>query len=385
MHEPVILKPLALADSESIVQSGIMIRGTLFALLTLSSIVLCAAVDTRSDSAEKLSTTSGDILDMSGFSWAENLCFDSSGKNMFVSDAVGDTIWRIFESGGVYKRVAHLTGFSALGLARTEVGGNEVMVAAVKFSMFNRTLVYFDPTRPDFYQLVLPGSKTGYNGLGVYQKTGKIYSASEGLFIPSLGNVWEIDPETRKATAIISSLNGADGIYIDQERGLLYASEVLTHKMVVYDLESRKVIRHFQVSGIKSIDDFTLSTDGQTSTLNVFCMCVVPPFLCCCCVSFSSFVSCLPSVYLSTYFIWRRILYMVYVVRVIYTNCFVFFSLLKYNLCSFRRRLSRQKSVCSPFKRTTNTGQDHHFHQLRCHVCPTRRGRIVQNLFSVRH
>ncbi len=75
------------------------------------------------------------VLDMSGFSWAENLAFDANG-NLFVSDATTGKIWRIFlpPNANSYSRTLHLSGFDGcLGLVASEDG--QQMFSAVKVSI----------------------------------------------------------------------------------------------------------------------------------------------------------------------------------------------------------------------------------------------------------
>jgi sugar lactone lactonase YvrE len=117
-------------------------------------------------------------------------------------------------------------------------------------------------------------------------KTGLLYTASEGYFIPGNGEVFEIDPTSGKVTSIMSGLMSADGAWIDQERSLLYVSEVVLGRVIIYDLVQRKQIKKYKaplsalnfysppnrlqvvqlmsIISLEMLDDFCLSQDGNT-------------------------------------------------------------------------------------------------------------------------
>ena len=56
-----------------------------------------------------------------------------------------------------------------------------------------------------------------------------------------------------------------DGVALDAQRGLLYVSEVWspTHTVLVYNVSAEVMARELQPSGVASLDDFTLSRDGE--------------------------------------------------------------------------------------------------------------------------
>ena len=202
-------------------------------------------------------------LEVSGFSWVENLAFDGRG-NLFVSELNRGEIWRIRPDGsGGYRTELFLEGFvKVLGLAATPDGGE--MYANAKLADGSYALIRFDPEVPGGWDLVVPLPKLG-NGL-VVEQSGLVYTACEGSFFPGDGVVYEIDPSSGTWSEIMNDLWAADGVALDQDALLLYVGEVVSGKIWVYDLASRQNLGFFQgVSGRKLewVDDFTLSDDGE--------------------------------------------------------------------------------------------------------------------------
>lgn len=76
--------------------------------------------------------------------------------------------------------------------------------------------------------------------------TGFLYTASEGYFIPGNGEVYEINPATGAVTSIMSGLWSADGAWIDQQRQLLYVSEVVRGNVIIYDLVQHKIVKKYK-------------------------------------------------------------------------------------------------------------------------------------------
>lgn len=75
-----------------------------YALLLAVSSVAAAVVGggvpstTTSATGTTVSTTAGALLNVDGFTWAENLAFDGLGS-LFVSEAVRGELWRIYPCG----------------------------------------------------------------------------------------------------------------------------------------------------------------------------------------------------------------------------------------------------------------------------------------------
>lgn len=78
------------------------------------------------------------------------------------------------------------------------------------------------------------------NGLALHFKTGILYATTESNFIPglaisapyflrllALGKVYRVDPRTGSVSDFAIGLWSADGAWIDQDKGLLFVSEVI--------------------------------------------------------------------------------------------------------------------------------------------------------------
>jgi len=102
------------------------------------------------------------------------------------------------------------------------------------------------------------------DGLAVHERTGLLYWANQGKFVPNHGAVSEVDPHTGSVTQIIHG-SFTDGAAIDQERGLLYVSETLSpsHSVLVYDLVDRAVVGRIHPRGVTALDDFVLTHSGS--------------------------------------------------------------------------------------------------------------------------
>ena len=210
------------------------------------------------------STAYSAVVNVDGFSWAENLVFDHEG-GLFASDATTGEIWRIALAGsGEYERTLVASGFSgALGLAFLEDGG--LLYAAVSTS---------DDDAP--YQVVSIDLHTSVtttivslpytpNGLEADPATGLLYATTEGNFIPGQGEVYEINPETTEYATVMSGLWAADGAAIDVENRRLYVGEVISGWIHILDLDSGELLPSFR--GLKGtrlqfLDDFEVLPGG---------------------------------------------------------------------------------------------------------------------------
>jgi hypothetical protein len=154
LNKPILLLLL----SSIVVASSSSSSSTMMASsLSLVSLALCAIVATvLVNNAVALP-----MLDISGFSWAENLAFDNSG-NLFVADAVTGKIWRIYldPSSNTYKKTLHINaGFKgALGLAVTQ--NNSQVYCNVKLDpelhsdIGSYAIIAFNPSIAGSYQFV---------------------------------------------------------------------------------------------------------------------------------------------------------------------------------------------------------------------------------------
>jgi hypothetical protein len=132
-----------------------------------------------------------------GLTWLENLVLDPSSKSLFMSELVMGRVWRVqMQADGTYARSLWLSNFTEiLGLTKDtnkpgliygvgSINSENVVFRASSYEANNFTV--FATT---------PENHVG-NGFGCHYATGKLYTASEGNFLPGTGSVYEIDPDT---------------------------------------------------------------------------------------------------------------------------------------------------------------------------------------------
>jgi len=106
------------------------------------------------------------------------------------------------------------------------------------------------------------------NGIRIHEATGRLYTSTEGTFLPGSGAVYEIDPSRPwggQASVVATNILPADGLWIDQDRALLYVGLLPSAEVWTYNLTARAVVGTFP--GLKhagcelllcAMDDFTL-------------------------------------------------------------------------------------------------------------------------------
>jgi len=246
-----------------------------------------------------------------GFSWAENLvCVldpgRASGASLFVTDSQRGDVLRVdwvraerARSGHYAQPILHPASadFSLMaGIAWNKRTGQLFVLANVRPSEP-------EPSEPEPFAimtgLLSPGLRTRRehcvileldafaeppaaaadtytvvahlerkclgDGLAVHEKSGFLYVASQGDFLPRNGVVFEVDPVSGSVRPIITNAFSTDGAFIDQEAGLLYVTESLSpsHSVLVYSFAQRKVIKRIYPRGVSALDDFTLTADGH--------------------------------------------------------------------------------------------------------------------------
>mmetsp|Transcript_13522 Transcript_13522/g.38429 ORF Transcript_13522/g.38429 Transcript_13522/m.38429 type:complete len:305 (+) Transcript_13522:42-956(+) len=202
------------------------------------------------------------VLNMTGFSWAENAAFDNVG-NLFVTDSVQGKVYRIFlnEEGSDYVRALHLTFKKCNGIVF--VPGDDLMYA-LAVTPDGPTLVSFSSQVPEQYESVAALPTLG-NGLVYDEPSDSFYATTEGNFIPGAGYIFRI-LKTGKAYAVVTGLNAPDGAQL--LNGQLYVSLVLGAKMFMYDLvdpdHPRLRCDYNAPDNVVSIDDFCFSRDGTS-------------------------------------------------------------------------------------------------------------------------
>lgn len=214
-----------------------------------------------------LQCTGYPVLNITGFTWAENMAFDGKG-NLFVSDTDVGAVYRITLSadGSTYEKYKHISeGISKInGLA---MGSNPNILygsAKLKPSRTNWLIEINTNTPNDFRPLVeLPVLG---NGLAYNNETGILYTTNEGNFLPGNGKVFLIDIVNNSTSVVAEDLEGADGCDIDLLRQYLYISEVLGGRVIRYQINPdhsiTELLRYFAPS-MKMLDDFCLSANGS--------------------------------------------------------------------------------------------------------------------------
>ena len=209
-----------------------------------------------------------------GFSWAENLAFDGRG-NLFVSDCNRGQIVRLSHNAttGVVEKNLWGSGFKKfLGLTFAP-GAPETLFAVGVQSNGQGAVAEVSTLRPDTYAVIANISHMP-NGLARDNATGAIYTTSEVDFIPELGHVYRVAPARNGSAAAVATfadkLWGADGAFIDPASGLLYVSEVLEAKVLVYNLTTAagaggKSAAEFKAPAMKSLDDFCVFRQSAAS------------------------------------------------------------------------------------------------------------------------
>jgi sugar lactone lactonase YvrE len=220
-------------------------------------------------------------LIFSGFSWAENLVFDGLGS-MFVSDAVKGELWRLSlcQNGTEYCGEIHFKNSDEIiqfgGLEVTPTG--ETLFAGVTFADKSTGLVSMStsPRKRSAYEIVTK-TKNQPNGLSCDWSSGNCYYTDEGTGSEEGGSVTAINLNTQTETMIRSQIPGADGAWIDAATKKLYVGELLSLKIVVFDLSTAEALPVFlgEYDGMSSLptvrhmlDDLTVSSvsaDGDVT------------------------------------------------------------------------------------------------------------------------
>lgn len=214
-----------------------------------------------------------------GFAWAENMVCVAARAALFVTENKRGELWRITWDGSRYNQtllVSASVDFRLLaGLAADADGhlfalgnrhnnafaedGGKCVLVEVNTSEACATSC----AAP--YRIVSTLSRPCL-GDGLTVDATHFYSANEGDFVPLRGRVVRIG-RSGSATAEVLVDHGFadDGVALDAQRGLLYVSEVWspTHTVLVYNVSAGAMARELHPSGVSSLDDFTLSTDGE--------------------------------------------------------------------------------------------------------------------------
>ncbi|MDP2435335.1 MAG: SMP-30/gluconolactonase/LRE family protein [archaeon] len=218
------------------------------------------------------------LLNVSGFTWAENLAFDlSPGRSqLYVSDAGTGFLWRIFLNGGG-------SGYEAEVLAKFgQVNGlqmaanNTVLYACVKIGSSaglakgQTAVVAVDVSQPagsgaQSWRVVADLPAMG-NGLALHEATQMLYTTYEADEIPGAGSVYAVDTLGLLPVQLVATgLQGTDGCRIDPSSDTLYVSDVVAARLDLFKLPTSRqgnmtlsLLRSFKAPSMKFLDDFAL-------------------------------------------------------------------------------------------------------------------------------
>lgn len=218
--------------------------------------------------AEKRNPTVSVIAE--NLSWLENLALDPATNSLFMSELKLGRVWRV---NGSYHKEIWLSNFTEiLGLT---INPNKPGVLYGVGKRRGANVVFrTSTTTPETCVTItqLPKGKLG-NGFGVHHESGFLYASSEGNFLPDGGSLFSIDPNTGNVTTISNRLWGADGLWIDQQRHLLYVGQVTNSKMLVWHLtlsnhsNPATSLGSMSTDGLGALafmDDFTLGRNGSS-------------------------------------------------------------------------------------------------------------------------
>lgn len=215
------------------------------------------------------------LLEMDGFGWAENLCFDGLGS-LFVSEMTGGKLHRIWlnDDGQSYNKEIHLDGFKNIGGLAVS-GDGKTIYAAVTFADKTNGIVS------------TPTSSNGGNGARTYSIVGKTSSKPNGMQlhlgtfwcteeggVGGNGSVFTVDLATGKETLVHSGIN-ADGAWINPATGSLFVGQVKSMNVAVFDIAANPPVfkgnfpgpsSQFKMPGLQLLDDLTLAARGGESS-----------------------------------------------------------------------------------------------------------------------
>eukprot|EP01006_Ploeotia_vitrea_P050167 TRINITY_DN67420_c8_g8_i3.p1 TRINITY_DN67420_c8_g8~~TRINITY_DN67420_c8_g8_i3.p1 ORF type:complete len:343 (-),score=28.20 TRINITY_DN67420_c8_g8_i3:468-1469(-) len=200
-----------------------------------------------------------------GFSWCENFRIDTVGNQMFAAD-----FWRAHlialkpTPSGLYNKTIHASDPSwkkILGIALNETARIVYFVAQFHNGT-NAILETSADVAHGGWATVATTPKQG-NGLGIHLATGLLYTTCEGNELPNGGVVYEINPRLGTVRTVTHKLWSADGLWIDQDRAILYVGEMLDSKIWAFNLTSQEPIYQSSRHHVSIIDDLTVSAHGQ--------------------------------------------------------------------------------------------------------------------------
>lgn len=214
------------------------------------------------------------LLNIDGFTWAENLAFDGLG-NLFVSDAVQGKLQRIFlcESGTSYCNVTHLSeGLRDIGGLQISPDGLTIYAGATLANRSN-SIISASTSSTDGSFEVISITKNKPNGMACDWANNILYYTDEGTGSEDGGTLTAFDLTYGNEMIIKDHITGADGAWMDSTKNLLYVGELLTMKVMVFNTSSSLAQYVDEYDGLSSLglphmlDDFTLERSGSNEEL----------------------------------------------------------------------------------------------------------------------
>ena len=216
-------------------------------------------------------------LNVDGFSWAENLCFDGNG-NLFVSDWRRGEFWRIWlnDDGSAYEKEAVITGdFKHTGGMQVNKNGT-IIYAGVTYNNDTKAIIYWHTNNTNDTSQYFTLCETNHqpNGLAYDYNKNIFYYTDEGMSkkdAPTGGTLTAYDVDSKKFTLIKDEMDEADGLWIDIENNRLYVGLLMKKNILVFDTTDNSLINTFEglssLSILNQIDDITLYTTTDTTNL----------------------------------------------------------------------------------------------------------------------
>jgi len=196
---------------------------------------------------------------ISGFNWAENMVFDND-DNFWITDDFGGALYRLRR--GDANRTFWVGGFkNALGLA-FNAASPQCLLMAVCITSGNCSILNVSTAVPNVYT-ILTETQGVPNGLVWDARGATVVWTTEGDFVPGEGVIYTYSMGTCSVAVLEKGLNAADGLFLDNATGLLYASEVVAGNVLVFNSTRSNLqpVKKFKAPNMTMLDDFCIVRD----------------------------------------------------------------------------------------------------------------------------
>ena len=196
-------------------------------------------------------------------SWLENLSFGGS-KGLFFSEALN-------------ARVHHIAVPGHNSTVYLQFGSDMERILGVHYSIptstlygvgryHNGTCIMYASRQAGNYTIVATFPELG-NGLDLHLASGLLYTSAEGSLNPlaARGAVYQVNATSGNVLTLGSHFRSTDGLWIDQERNLLYVGQLWKADVLVFDISEQPPVLLGPLSGLEApslLDDFTLMANG---------------------------------------------------------------------------------------------------------------------------